>query len=233
MRGEILELSQPTKAGLILGQDGKRYNYSDTQLRSDVVLAIGQAVDFIGLGNEARDIYVVTTPLPAGASVAAAQKSTVSAGYSGSEATIAPELSLWGYFVRGITRHYVKFGGRGRRREYWGYTLFWWIFVFVAILMDIAVSLIASGFAGTALVLPLFTLLWWLGTILPNLAIVVRRLHDNGMSGWMILIRAADWIIPLAGTVVIFIITLMDSQRQTNKHGPSPKYGSELVDTFA
>lgn len=239
MRGEVLELSSPARAGLILGQDGKRYNYSAGQVRSDDALTVGQAVDFIGLGDDARDIYIVSMMQAAAAPIAtpgqgAEQNAAAPApAYATTGALIAPELSLWGYFIRGITKHYVQFQGRGRRSEYWGYTLFWWIFLVGAVFVDIAVSLTVSGATGSEAVLPIFTILWYLGTILPNIAIVVRRLHDTGNSGWLILIRGIDAIIPLAGTLVIFIFTLLDSKRETNKHGPSPKYGSEIVDAFA
>lgn len=225
MRGEVLELSGPAHAGLILGQDGKRYNYTVAQVRSDDALTVGQAVDFISLGDNARDIYIVSVMQAAAAPVAAPT-------YATTGALLAPELSLWGYFIRGITKHYVQFQGRGRRSEYWGYTLFWWIFLAGAVFVDIAVSLIVSGATGSEAVLPIFTVLWYLGTILPNIAIVVRRLHDTGNSGWLILIRGIDAIIPLVGTLVIFIFTLLDSKRETNKHGPSPKYGSDIVDAF-
>lgn len=238
MRGEILELSGPARAGLILGQDGKRYNYSVAQVRSDDALAVGQAVDFIGLGDDARDIYIVSTMQAAAAPIATlgqgaepnASPSTPS--YATRGALLAPELSLWGYFIRGITKHYVQFQGRGRRSEYWGYTLFWWIFLVGAIVVDIAVSLTVSASTGSEAVLPIFTVLWYLGTFLPNIAIVVRRLHDTGNSGWLILLRGIDAIIPLVGTLVIFIFTLLDSKQATNKHGPSPKYGSEIFDAF-
>lgn len=225
MRGEVLELSGPAHAGLILGQDGKRYNYTVAQVRSDDALTVGQAVDFISLGDDARDIYIVSVMQAAAAPVAAP-------AYATTGALLAPELSLWGYFIRGITKHYVQFQGRGRRSEYWGYTLFWWIFLAGAVFVDIAVSLTVSGVTGSEAVLPIFTVLWYLGTILPNIAIVVRRLHDTGNSGWLILIRGIDAIIPIVGTLVIFIFTLLDSKRETNKHGPSPKYGSDIVDAF-
>ena len=33
-------------------------------------------------------------------------------------------LSLWGYFVRCITKKYSDFSGRARRKEWWSFALF-------------------------------------------------------------------------------------------------------------
>lgn len=245
MRGEVLKTGSLAAPGLILGSDGKRYNFSAAQVRSGETVSVGQAVDFIGLGDEARDIYVVqgaaaaqSPPVQAAPPVSkpAPQQAAYVPSYmaASGQANDSGELSLWGYFVRGLTRHYVKFEGRGRRKEYWGYTLFWWIFLIAAAVVDAIISGILMASSGEEMFLPLFTGLFWLGTFLPNIAIVVRRLHDNGLSGWLILIRAADMIIPFAGTLVIFVITLMDSNRLPNKHGVSPKYGpgEQVADTF-
>ena len=58
-----------------------------------------------------------------------------------------------------------------------------------------------------------------LGTLLPYLGLVARRLHDTGISGLWWLLR----LIPL-GLVVLVIFYCLDSNRDSNKWGRSPKY---------
>ena len=53
--------------------------------------------------------------------------------------------------------------------------------------------------------------------MLPNLAVLVRRLHDAGHSGWWVLIG----ILPLIGFIVLLIFTLTPSQGP-NKWGEAP-----------
>ncbi len=44
-------------------------------------------------------------------------------------------------------------------------------------------------------------LVWILVTIVPALAVLVRRLHDTGKSGWWVLIG----FVPFVGTIVLFV----------------------------
>ena len=66
---------------------------------------------------------------------------------------------------------------------------------------------------------PLFTFIAFLVLpiifMLPNLAVLSRRLHDIGNSAWMILLGC----IPVIGVTIIFIMTLMPSQPGDNKYG--------------
>ena len=54
---------------------------------------------------------------------------------------------------------------------------------------------------------------------MPSLAVAVRRLHDIGKSGWMLLIG----LIPLVGAIWLLILLLRDSEAGENKYGPNPK----------
>ena len=59
--------------------------------------------------------------------------------------------------------------------------------------------------------------------VLPSLAVAVRRLHDTGRSGWLLLAM----IIPLVNIVmgvVLLVYYLQDSEPRPNEFGPSPKY---------
>ncbi|WP_375209942.1 DUF805 domain-containing protein [Hyphomonas jannaschiana] len=237
MRGQVLKPDGTDGPGLILGDDGVRYNYTQGQVRGDSALARGQKVDFIGLGDEARDIYALGPAPQAEAPapdpfVAAAPAAAVQPSYSQTQVPVqtrsAPPAygskpqplagdGVWTYFIRGITKNYFRFTGRARRQEYWGYTLFNVLTYVVVFILDIVLSAIVYG--GDDFV-PLLTLLWFLYQIVPSIAVTVRRLHDQDLSGWLYLIT---WV-PYIGWLVIFVFMLIDSRPEPNVHGPSPKY---------
>jgi len=54
---------------------------------------------------------------------------------------------------------------------------------------------------------------------IPGLAVAVRRLHDIGKSGWMILIA----LIPVIGAIWILVLMLTDSKLGKNQYGENPK----------
>ena len=64
-----------------------------------------------------------------------------------------------------------------------------------------------------------FNLLYNLLILIPSLAVAVRRLHDVGKSGWVLLIG----LIPLVGAIWLLILLLRDSEAGENKYGPNPK----------
>jgi uncharacterized membrane protein YhaH (DUF805 family) len=71
------------------------------------------------------------------------------------------------------------------------------------------------GKAGLGLLSGLFVL----ATLLPSLAVLVRRLHDTNRGGWWFLIG----LMPLVGPIIILVFTCTDSQTSANQYGPDPK----------
>jgi len=119
-------------------------------------------------------------------------------------------MSLWEYYIK-VLKNYVNFKGRARRREYWGFALFYTLVLFaLALAGDIL------GDENGAIVS-----LYSLATFLPALAVLFRRLHDIGKSGWFWLFG----LIPLVGWIIILIWVCKDSQQGENKYGPNPKEG--------
>jgi len=57
-----------------------------------------------------------------------------------------------------------------------------------------------------------------LATIVPSIAITVRRQHDIGLSGWFYLLI----LLPYLGGMIIFVFSLIPSQKHENKWGPVP-----------
>jgi uncharacterized membrane protein YhaH (DUF805 family) len=103
--------------------------------------------------------------------------------------------------------NYVKFSGRAVRSEYW----FWILFIVVGHI----VAAIIDAVLGIYAIRPLFHL----ATILPTIAVAVRRLHDTDRTGWWILIG----LIPIVGWIILIIW-------YCEKGTPGPnRFGSEGV----
>lgn len=235
MRGEVLKADSLDGAGLILGEDGQRYQFSQVQVRNGAVLQAGQTVDFVSMGEEARDIYAL------GAAPAAAPKAAATPAYAGQPSMPAPAYAasvpqandgLWTYFIRALTQNFARFHGRARRSEYWGYFLFVMISYVVLLIVDVFLSMSFYGRDeyGAPNIVPVLAGLFYLYNILPGLSITVRRLHDQDLSGWLVLLN----VIAYVGGFILLVFMFMDSKPAPNKHGPSPKYaGAMTADTFA
>jgi uncharacterized membrane protein YhaH (DUF805 family) len=111
--------------------------------------------------------------------------------------------------VRSVFGKYAVFDGRARRSEYW----YWVLAVGIAYIVTLIVRTLAP-LLGLVLELIVF-----LPTIIPGLAVAVRRLHDTGKSGWWLFIE----LVPVAGVIVLVVFTATDSTPGPNQYGPSPK----------
>jgi uncharacterized membrane protein YhaH (DUF805 family) len=117
----------------------------------------------------------------------------------------------FGNAVSSFFSNYANFNGRARRSEYWFAYLFWVLVYLGTLILDL------SGGGG------LFTSLWALGTLIPLLALGVRRLHDTGRSGWNYLLG----LIPFAGPIILLVLFVQDSVGP-NQYGPYPKEAQPL-----
>ena len=109
---------------------------------------------------------------------------------------------------------YADFNGRARRKEYWMFFLFNMVFAVLASLIDIA-----AGTANLDSGSGIFQGIYSLAVLIPGLAVGVRRLHDVGKSGWMLLIA----LIPIIGAIWLLVLMVTDSKEGTNKWGENPK----------
>jgi uncharacterized membrane protein YhaH (DUF805 family) len=98
---------------------------------------------------------------------------------------------------------YANFRGRARREEFWMFTLFDTILILIL------------GFISIDLLFPL--LIYILVTLLPRFAVTVRRLHDTGRSGWMVLLH----FFPLIGQIILLGYMIEDSDYK-NEYGEVP-----------
>jgi len=113
-----------------------------------------------------------------------------------------------------VLKNYAGFSGRARRKEYWMFALFNIIFTLIAMGLD-------NILGTTAGMLPygVFYFIYMLAVFIPGLAVGVRRLHDVGKSGWMLLIA----IIPIIGPIWLLVLMVSDSKPGENRHGLNPK----------
>ncbi len=97
-------------------------------------------------------------------------------------------------------KKYAEFNGRSRRSEYW-------YFFLGNIIISIATSLIDQSM-GTSFVGMIFSL----ATLVPSIAVGVRRMHDVGKSGWFLLIPIYN-----------IILAATDGTKGMNEYGADPK----------
>ncbi|WP_291869238.1 DUF805 domain-containing protein [Maribacter sp.] len=117
-----------------------------------------------------------------------------------------------------VLKKYAEFTGRSRRKEYWMFVL---ISTIISYLLY-AVDYFALGFEGYGI-----NTLYSLGVFIPSLAVLVRRLHDVGKSGWFFFII----LIPIIGVIWLLVVLCTDSEDGDNKYGVNPKNpNSELND---
>ena len=123
------------------------------------------------------------------------------------------EKSLFTYFIEAFTKNYVNFKGRARRKEYWGFTLFYAL-----------IFAILGAFAFTGIGVILF-LVVFVVTLPPSISLTVRRLHDINLSGWFTLYMLI-MLIPVIGEVIAIIISIVigvvQGSAESNKFGENP-----------
>jgi uncharacterized membrane protein YhaH (DUF805 family) len=116
-----------------------------------------------------------------------------------------------------VLNNYATFSGRARRSEYWFFVLFNMIFGIVAIILD---NVLGTTFdLGFGISYGYIYLIYTLAILIPGIAVVVRRLHDVGKSGWMYFIV----LIPIVGAIWLLVLLCTDSQVGSNKWGENPK----------
>lgn len=118
-----------------------------------------------------------------------------------------------------VLKKYAVFSGRARRKEYWMFMLFNMIFALAAIVLD---NVIGIDFKPTTYG-PIY-LIYVLAVLLPHLAVLVRRLHDVGKSGWYFFIA----LIPIVGAILLLIKLCTDGIPGQNKYGLNPKEATTI-----
>lgn len=112
------------------------------------------------------------------------------------------------YFVDTIKSHYVDFKGKATRSDFWYFALCQ--FLFLSGISGICELLFGGG------VISYYVLS--LALCLPALAVTVRRLHDIGKSGWMLLIV----LIPLVGAIWLIVLLCKKGETTPRRHNVLP-----------
>ena len=108
------------------------------------------------------------------------------------------------------------FYGRERRQVYWSATL-----------TNLGILLVVILIFGSIKTISWIAYLYVILTIIPQIAITVRRLHDVNSSGKKLLLL----LVPVIGLILVIIELTLDSTPDTNIYGESLKYpkDSEVI----
>jgi len=103
---------------------------------------------------------------------------------------------------------YTDFSGRTSVGGFWRFAA-----------VHIAVYVLLNILSGVSPIFPLLLIAYVLAVLVPGVAIWIRRLHDTGKSGWMLLLC----LIPIAGAIILIVFAVQASD------GPN-KYGTASED---
>lgn len=129
--------------------------------------------------------------------------------------------------IQSVFSKYADFNGRARRSEYWYFTLFNMIVsialsgvgnIIVRLLPFVSAESHSGQFISNSL-----SSIWFVAIIVPVLALITRRLHDIGKSGWSYLMI----LVPIIGFIIVLVWFCKDSQNGPNQYGDSPKYPTQ------
>ena len=144
-------------------------------------------------------------------------------------------------------KKYADFSGRARRSEYWWFMLFCFLLSLVTCGVGILAVLIpmyavqvrrlhdtnrSGWWVGANVILGAVTTGLYIAAMFSLFGTALRySANDTAMlsailssgSGWLVVISILGLISTIV-SIVIFVFTLLDSDRGTNQYGPSPKY---------
>ena len=106
-------------------------------------------------------------------------------------------LSYVDNFKHTVMGNFANFKGRASRSEYWR-------FYGITIVIAGIINVLSALFMNTALssVFGLISMAYNVAILLPSIGLGVRRLHDVGKSGWMLLIS----LVPFGIIYVIYLL---------------------------
>jgi uncharacterized membrane protein YhaH (DUF805 family) len=106
-------------------------------------------------------------------------------------------------------RNYARFSSRATRSEFW----FWVLFTVVGGVVGEVLDLLVFGYHSINFA-PI-TELFWLGTLVPSFAVMIRRLHDTDRSGWWCLLG----LVPLVGQIALIVLYCLKGTKGYNRFG--------------
>ena len=131
--------------------------------------------------------------------------------------------------ISSCLKHYFNFSGRAPRSEYC-----YWSLTVLLINILLGSGPIFNGKSSASLIVTPIPLLglFWLLTVLPNLSVMVRRLHDVGKSGWWWMASA----VPFINFYLLYLLFFKRGTDGPNTYGDDPRGAnmrtpSELLST--
>ncbi len=118
-------------------------------------------------------------------------------------------MSIFKAYIHGW-KNWKRWDGRTRRRDYWGFMVCHYLVEFLLYLL----FLLSSEILGILLILAYNFL-----SIMPILAITLRRLHDTNHSALYYLVS----IVPVIGNLWFFILMCTKGDYGKNDYGIDPK----------
>lgn len=122
-------------------------------------------------------------------------------------------------------RRYFDFKGRSARQEYWMFVLLW-VIVYAAFFTMLFTSIDVSGRGGRSdasdgvLMIAMIGMgLFFVASIIPLIAVQVRRFHDQDKSGWFFLLN----FIPSVGGLVVLVFMCIEGTNGPNRFGDDPR----------
>ncbi|WP_047545066.1 DUF805 domain-containing protein [Psychroserpens sp. Hel_I_66] len=127
------------------------------------------------------------------------------------------------WYLQVIRYNYANFSGRARRKEYWMFVLVQLIIVG----LTISYASLVEDFFEPDFVFSILSI-YFVGTLVPWLALNVRRLHDINKSGTYVFIN----LIPVIGRIWYIVLVATEGDFGTNNYGPDPKldYSDDIDD---
>jgi len=122
------------------------------------------------------------------------------------------------YWYLQVVTKYAKFKGRAQKKEFWAYSFLNLVFLVAAMIMDLLLKTtfkIETNQGDITMPFGYMFLTYTLVMTIPWIAVSVRRLHDTGRSGWMLLVL----LIPVLGIVWLFDLLLSDGTPGKNRFG--------------
>lgn len=137
------------------------------------------------------------------------------------------DFNILDWWKKVVLDNYVNFSGRARRSEFWYFTLMHWLII---ICLGVLTALLSAIFKNSSLVsIPIILIaLYFLATLLPSIAVAVRRLHDTGKSGWWLLAPAIPFVGNIA-SIVLLVFYCIEGDSFPNDYGLDPKNPNNAI----
>lgn len=118
------------------------------------------------------------------------------------------DYNAFDWWQKVVIKNYANFEGRARRKEYWYFVL---VNLIISFVLGFASGLVGLTFGPTG-ENGILDSIYSLAVLIPSIAVAVRRVHDNGKSGWYILIPFYN-----------LYLVVTEGENKRNEYGDDPK----------